>query len=216
MWMCVAVCASVCVAVCVAVCVVVCVVQSWSYSVNNPSIQMTRIIQTYLNHSCRSATHCNTLQHTATHKWPTSFTHILWNLFRLPSSEPNLFRLPSSEPSYVSNHSDVFFISHDLNELEIKDAMIFIYTSVSSSPESFLCILYITQIFLMYPIYLSRASLCCVLCCSVLQCIAVYCSVFQCGAVWCSVVQCGAVCRSVLQCVAVCCSTTRIIQTYPI
>ena len=46
---------------------------------------------------------------------------------------------------------------------------------------------------LMYPLSLSHASLCCVLCCSVLQCIPVWCSVLQCGAVCCSVLQYAAV-----------------------
>jgi len=41
----------------------------------------------------------------------------------------------------------------------------------------------------------------CILCCSVLQCVAVCCSVLQCVAVCCSVLQCVAVCYSVLQCV---------------
>jgi len=38
----------------------------------------------------------------------------------------------------------------------------------------------------------------CVLCCSVLQCVAAFCGVLQ----------CAAVCCSVLQCVAACCSVT--------
>ena len=69
----------------------------------------------------------------------------------------------------------------------------------------------------------------CIVCCSVLQCVAVCCSVLQCVAVCCSactitgahtienaymmccsVMQCVAVCCSVLQCVAVCCSTYTI------
>jgi len=50
--------------------------------------------------------------------------------------------------------------------------------------------------------------LCCIVCCSVIQCDAVCCSVLQCVAVCCSVIQCDAVCCSVLQCVAVCCSFT--------
>jgi len=70
----------------------------------------------------------------------------------------------------------------------------------------------------------------CVVCCSVLQCVAVYCSMLQCIAVCCCVLwQNGmlcasatllrskaskscvriAVCCSVLQCVAVCCSVLR-------
>ena len=65
----------------------------------------------------------------------------------------------------------------------------------------------------------------CVVCCSVLQCVAACCSVYdarqstlyrefmdqvcgvlQCVAVCCSVLQCVAVCSGVLQCVAACCS----------
>ena len=46
----------------------------------------------------------------------------------------------------------------------------------------------------------------CVVCCSVLHCVAVCCSVLQCVALCCSVLQCVAVCCSVLQCVAVCCN----------
>jgi len=58
----------------------------------------------------------------------------------------------------------------------------------------------------------------CLICCSVLQCVAVCCSVLQCVAVCCRecarslsslscrhVLQCIAVCCSELQCVAVCC-----------
>ena len=49
----------------------------------------------------------------------------------------------------------------------------------------------------------------CIVCCSVLQCVAVYCSVLQCVAVCCSVLQCAAVCCSVLQCAAVCCNVLQ-------
>jgi len=43
----------------------------------------------------------------------------------------------------------------------------------------------------------------CLVCCSVLQCVAVCCSVLQCVAVCCSMLQYVAVCCSVLQCAAV-------------
>jgi len=49
----------------------------------------------------------------------------------------------------------------------------------------------------------------CVVCCSVLQCVAVCCSVMQCVPVCCSVLQCVAVWCSVFQCVAVCCSVLQ-------
>ena len=49
----------------------------------------------------------------------------------------------------------------------------------------------------------------CILCCSVLQCVAVRFSALQCVVVCCSVLQCVAVCCSVLQCVAVCCSALQ-------
>jgi len=44
----------------------------------------------------------------------------------------------------------------------------------------------------------------CILCCSVLQCVAVRFSALQCVAVCCSVLQCVAVCCSVLQLVRIC------------
>ena len=49
----------------------------------------------------------------------------------------------------------------------------------------------------------SRATSC-VLCCTMLQCVAVCCSVLQCVAVCCSVLHC----HSVSQCVEVCCSAS--------
>ena len=66
----------------------------------------------------------------------------------------------------------------------------------------------------------------CVVCCSVLQCVAVHNNVHGAPqllfimrlhhvvAVCCSVLQCVAVCYSVLQCVAVCCSVLQCIITY--
>ena len=50
---------------------------------------------------------------------------------------------------------------------------------------------------------------CVAVCCSVLQCVAECCSVMQCDAVLCSVVQCVAVRCSVLQCIAACCSVLQ-------
>ena len=57
----------------------------------------------------------------------------------------------------------------------------------------------------------------CLVCCSVLQCVAVCCSVLQCVAVCWSVLQCVAVCCSGLkcvQCVAVCVWLSKYISTY--
>jgi len=56
----------------------------------------------------------------------------------------------------------------------------------------------------------------CILCCSVLQCVAVRCSVLQCAVVCCSVLQCVAVRCSVLQCVAVCCSVLQCVTVVQI
>ena len=57
-------------------------------------------------------------------------------------------------------------------------------------------------------------SQCVAVCCSTLECVEVCCSALQCAEVCCSVLQCVAVCCSVLQCVAVCCSVLQCVAMY--
>ena len=169
---------------------------------------------TLMTHSCDIVTHCNTLQHAATHshKWRCSFTCVTW----------------------LMHLALIWFVCAAVCCSVLQCAAV--CCSVLQCVVVFCSVLQFVAVCCTHLIL--RTDICdmtpwsdwrvlqCVcsvfaVCCSVLQYVAVCCSVLQCVAVCCSVVQCVAVrcsvfavCCSVQSCVAVCCSVLQCVTLH--
>jgi len=164
-------------------------------------VHATRCIHTALQHS---ATHRNTLQHTATHCNTMKHTATQWSTLVHAIRCSTLHHTPANCHTRITLHHTAARWNTMENIVTHCNALQHTAThcntlALDSGTErclgNVLGCLYKVSGWRMFKA-----------CCSVLQCVAVCCSVLQCVAVCCSVLQCVAVCCSVVQYVAACTS----------
>ena len=137
-----------------------------------------------------TATHCNTLQYTATHCNTTTY----YNALQHTNMGTRMWEIAfcciwvlHSEMHYGDTKQFRVVCCSMLQSVAVCCSLLY---SVA------VCCKTHRMLVLPGPFYLTYLK--CVVCCSVLQCVAVCCRVLQCVAVCCSVLPCVAVCCSVL------------------